>query len=160
MGIAIETISVESYELEQFGHAVDFLSPCKSLIESHRTADDFGDLHARIERGEGILEDHLNITPDLAHLVRRQSENIFSLKMDTACRGCDQARDQAGSGGFSTAAFAHQSDFLALPESDVETVDGFQDYWSAQQSHKRVAAQVKMFGQALDFEQCHHSPGR
>ncbi len=77
MGISVEAIGTEPHQFEQLGNSVNFLRPFESLIERQRPPDDFDDLHARIERGEGVLEDHLNIPSDLAHLGCGQGQNIF-----------------------------------------------------------------------------------
>ena len=45
---------------------VDLLRACRSAVHDRRLADDVDDAHARIERGERILEDHLRSRAALA----------------------------------------------------------------------------------------------
>ena len=44
-----------------------------SAVEPERLADDVADRHARVERGERVLEDDLHVAPQAAQLAPRQA---------------------------------------------------------------------------------------
>src|SRR3546814_19219572 len=92
-----------------------------------RFADDLLDAHAWIERGEGILKDHLDsqrrfLGADLAVVPDR-----LAVEGETASGWRQNAGDHAPEGRLAAAGFADQADHLAGAAGEVDAVDGGQD---------------------------------
>ncbi len=88
-------------------------------IHQERLADDIQQGHARIERGEGILKDHLHLVAQRLELVAPQAGNIqhrlaFGLEEDFSSGWGQRAQDAARGGGLAAAAFAYQGKGFTL----------------------------------------------
>src|SRR3546814_17833643 len=89
-----------------------------------RFADDLLDAHAWIERGEGILKDHLDsqrrfLGADLAVVPDR-----LAVEGETASGWRQNAGDHAPEGRLAAAGFADQADHLAGAAGAVDAVAG------------------------------------
>ena len=99
------------------------------MVDHQRLAHNPFDRHARIQRGERILEDDLNMRPDMHQLFAGQffqvdPSQLRIIKPDFATGGIQQAHDGSGGGGLSAAAFTHQSQGFALLDKQVDPIDG------------------------------------
>ncbi len=88
-----------------------------------RFGDRFTYPHAGIERGLGILKDHLQITPPSAKLPPCQGEEVEPREADRPRRGLDQARDQTTEGRLAATRFPDQSERLSGFEVEIDVGD-------------------------------------
>ena len=80
--------------------------------------------HARVERGERILEHDLHVAAQRAQRIALQGEHRCSLELHAATGGVQQAQQQASGGGLATSRFAHQPERLAALDVEAHSVDG------------------------------------
>jgi hypothetical protein len=97
-------------------------------IDQQRLADIVEQGHARIERAERVLEDHLDLGPERQQLALRQGREIDHLSglgavEDLAAGRIDRPQDAARGGGLAAAALAHQAQCLALFQGEIDAVD-------------------------------------
>ena len=73
--IAAHVVGLQADRLEQFDHAIGerTASSRRELVDGQRLADDRADRHARIERGERVLEDDLHVAAERAERSRRRA---------------------------------------------------------------------------------------
>ena len=83
------------------------------LVDDQRFAEDRADRHARIERGERILEDDLHLAPHGAQIVAAEAQHVLPVERRSRRRGLDQAQHAAARGGLAAAGLADQSERLA-----------------------------------------------
>ncbi len=96
-------------------------------VHQQRLADDLGDRHARIERGERVLEDHLHLPPQRSQVLAREARHVdlgaaLGAEADLAERRRDGAQDAARGGGLAAAALAHQRQRLAAIDGEAHVV--------------------------------------
>ena len=87
-------------------------------VDAQRPRDDLADPHLRIERGVGILEDHLHVAAGPAHLVGALPHQIRAAEDDLAAGRSVELQDGAAGRGLAAAALADEAQRLALV--DVE----------------------------------------
>src|SRR5204863_6510227 len=124
-------------------------------VDQQGLADIVEQGHARIERAEGILKDHLDLGPQRQQLALRQGREIDDLARsrtieDLAAGRIDRAQDAARGGGLAAAALADQAERLALLEDEVDAVDGAD---MADHRLEESARDREEFLQAADLEQ-------
>src|SRR4029079_3453166 len=122
----------------------------RQLVDDQGLADDRTDIHARIERGIGVLEDDLDVAAQQAKLVRRQLPDILAFKMDVARGLTRQAKPAASGGRFAAAGCADQPQGLAAVDVKVHAVDRVDAVGVAAE---QTALERKFLGQVLDPEQ-------
>ena len=118
----------QMHHVQQLGHARVAGSGVGHAVDQQRLADDLRDRHARIERREWILEDHLHLAPQRSQSLAGKSRHIdlgaaFGTKPDFARRRRDGTQDAARGGGLAAAAFAHQGQCLAARDGEADIVD-------------------------------------
>ena len=101
---------------------------------------------ARIERGVGVLEDHLDGARGLQPLALAE---VAAVERDVAVRRRDQAHDGERQGGLAAAGFAHQAQALAGLHVERDAVDGLQRVDAAGQR----AADLEVDGEIVEREQ-------
>ena len=96
---------VQANDLQQLRHAVlNFGISAAQFQLAQRLCDDVLDAPARVERGIGILKDHLR---------RQRLARFARSKADRAGTGRINPRHQPGDRGFSAAGFANKADASA-----------------------------------------------
>ena len=75
-------------------------------MNGQRLGNDFGDAHARIERSEGVLNNHLHLAALRAQLFSAQREKISRVKTEFTAVRFDQSQEHTRQGGLAAAAFA------------------------------------------------------
>ena len=80
--------------------------------------------HARIERGVGILEDHLHVPALRAHPRLRQAEQILAIEAHASARWFEQAQHQPADRRLAATRFAHDCQRFARVDMEVDAVDG------------------------------------
>ncbi len=84
------------------------------LEDGQRLGDDVADRHARIERGDRILEDDLHVAARGAHLLVGKIEKIAALPQDAAFLRFQQPQDGAAERGLAAAGFADDAERAAF----------------------------------------------
>ena len=114
---------------QQLGDPIAQRPPTRDLVDRQRLADDPPDRHARIERREWILEDHLHVGADLGELLRIQLLHLDLAELRIVERYLAggriiQANNRAAGGALAAAALADQAECFALLDEQIDTVDG------------------------------------
>ena len=122
------------------------------MVNVQRLADDVLDGHARIQRAERVLENHLEFPPPRAQLGAVHAREIFAAEKNLARRRLHQAQDGAGQRGFAAAAFADEAERFARRDGETHAVHRFDRFADAAE---RPVANGKMHFQIFDFEQAH-----
>ena len=94
------------------------------LVNAHGLADDAADGHAGVEAAHGILKDDLHLAAEFAHAVAVGAQDVFTLVVDAAGGGGDEAQDAAANGGFAAARLADQAQGFAGENVEADVVDG------------------------------------
>ena len=76
-------------------------------------AHDLGDRHARVERGQRVLEDRLQPAAHRQQPARPGVRDVVAVEADAPARRLDEAQRQPRQGGLAAAALADQPDGLA-----------------------------------------------
>ena len=84
--------------------------------------DDVADAPARVERGVGVLEDHVHF-PAQAGLGAGGGEGL-AFEGDVAGGGAVEADGEAGDGGFAAAGFADEGEGGAFFDGEGDVIDG------------------------------------
>src|SRR5581483_5848208 len=100
-----------------------------------RLRDDLADGHAGIERGVGILEDHLHLLAHADHRLAVEPGEVHALEADLAGRRLVETQHQAAERGFAAARLADQPQRLAGLDVDGHVVDRAHLAWRAQEAH-------------------------
>ena len=104
---------------------VDALLPILDAVDQQWLADDVEQRHARIERRERVLEDHLHLAPqrtqarDAAAIATSTTEPSRLRNRISPARRLDGAQDAARSRRLAAAALADQRQRLALPDVEL-----------------------------------------
>ena len=113
------------------GHQFFFFAFCFGQpMHAQGPRDDFADAHMRVERGVRVLEDHLHVPPQAAHIASALRAQINATERDLPRRRRVEIQNGAPGGRLATTAFTDQTQSLALHdvESDaVHRLDGADD---------------------------------
>jgi hypothetical protein len=82
-------------------------------VNLHRLAHDPRDAVARVERGEGILEDHLHPATQFADASLATLRDVLAVKEDPARRRLVETQDCAADGRLPAARLADEAERLA-----------------------------------------------
>ena len=85
-------------------------------------AKDRPDGHARIERGEGVLENDLHVAPHRAQVSAAKAQHVLPVEHDLARAGFDEAQDAASCGRLAAARFTNQSQGFAAIDGEGHAV--------------------------------------
>ena len=124
MGVAIDEVRVQADDAQQLLDALLAGGAVAEAMDGQRLTDDVAHGHARVQRGVGVLEDHLHVTARLAHVGAAHLRQFAVGKLDGAGRRLFQLEDGAPGGGLATAALAHQAERLTLVDVEADAVDG------------------------------------
>src|SRR5206468_8288749 len=113
-------------------------------------AEDGADRHARIERGERILEHKLHVPPHRAQIVAAELADILTVENDLAVGRLDQAQHAASGRRLAAAGFADEAERLAAVDRERDPIDGIN---AADLTRQQAAVHGEIFLQAADAEQ-------
>ena len=82
VGIAVGVVGLEPDQLEDVGHLGVDLGPAALAVDGQRLGDGLAHGHARIERGERVLEDDLDVAPHAPHLRAAQCGQLDAVELD------------------------------------------------------------------------------
>ena len=126
MRITVNGRRIEADQLQQFRRPVIGLL-CGDTMGNGSFGDDAADPAARIERGEGILEDHLDRFAGRPELFACQRRHVFSVQENRAFVRILQADETAAHAGFPGSAFANNAKRLTDTQFEADLVDGMND---------------------------------
>ena len=92
-------------------------------MDAERLADDIAGGHARIERGERVLEDDLHRAPVRPQLGLAEIGDVLAVDPDAAAGRLDQAQDAARHRRFAAAGFADQPERFPDAEREADAID-------------------------------------
>ena len=92
-------------------------------MDDQRFGDDVFYSEARVERGEGILKDDLQVAAQAAYFGAARRKQIGVLETDAARGGLDQAEDEASQSAFAGAGFADETERLAGVDVERDIID-------------------------------------
>ena len=119
-------------------------------MQHQRLAQHGAHRHARIERGVGVLEDHLHALAARAHLAVAERQQVLALEAHLAGRRLDQAQHQAADRRLAAARFADDGQRLAGAKMEVDAVDGAD---MARHQAEGAAPHREVLDEAGDLEQ-------
>jgi hypothetical protein len=109
--------------LEELTHAgIEASSPAEA-VDPHRLADDPADAVARVERGEGVLEDDLHAAAEGAELAFTAVCDVLAVEDDPARSRFVKPQDRAPHSRLTAARLTHQTERLAAPDLERHVVD-------------------------------------
>ena len=137
---AVEEVlpGTESGVLERVDYEFGPLLPIvRDPVDQERLRDGPQDGEPRVERLVRILEDHLEVPPEVEHLPRGQRGDVGPLEEDESFRGGLEARDEPSGRRLATAALPHQAEDLSLHEVEADPVHGVHvDLLTAERAEK------------------------
>ena len=135
---------IDQFESYRF-HKITFV--LMVLVQAERVGEGSLDGLARVERGVGVLEDHLGDAGDGFAVARGGGGDVFAVEQDAAGGGGDEAEDGEGEGGFAAAGFADQADAFAGVDGERDAVDGAERAGAA---GEQAAADGEVDGEVFD----------
>ena len=119
VGVAVEQLLANAHLLHQ---RLDHLHALGAVLAHamgvQRLQDDVPHLHAGVQGGVGILEDHLYAPPKLAELLPLIPGQVLAPEPHRAGGGRDQIDQQLAQGGLAAAGFPHQPQGLPLVDGE------------------------------------------
>ena len=114
-------------EVEQLDRPLEGLLLADALVDAGHLADLLADCVHRVERGEGVLEDHGDLlAPHVATLVLGQREQVTALPQDLALGDIErrlQPEDRHSSHRLARARLAHDREHLARADVERHAID-------------------------------------
>jgi hypothetical protein len=135
---------------EQLGDARLFCLAAGKPVHAERLADDVARGHARIERGERVLEHDLHRAAHRAHVGLAQRRDIGAVELDAAGGRLDQPQHGARHRRLAAAGFSDEAQRLADTEREADAVDRMH---GADLPAQHAAAHRKMLDEVLHLEQ-------
>ena len=124
VGVATDKIGIEAHDAQQLLHPLLAAGRVADAVDGQRLADDVAHSHARIQRGIGVLEDHLHVTASAPHVAAADLGQFVVGKLHAAGRGHFQLQDSPAGGRLAAAAFADQTERLTLIDIETDAVNG------------------------------------
>src|SRR5262245_45452471 len=155
MQVAVKMLRAEADQLQQLGDSINLLLSLGAVEDRQWPADDIDDLHARIERCVRILEDHLNVFAQLAHLSVAQAQDFSAFEINLASGRWDEFGNQARRGRFATAAFTHQAKGLSLRQGKRNLVDGLEGLGASEPTAEQSASDIEVLSEIFYFKKRH-----
>src|SRR5580698_9543650 len=124
MRIVLHLIRPQPDLIEQLGNPLLFGAACRQSMDAEWFADDIAGRHARIERGERILEDDLHRTPMRPQLGFPEPGDIAAIEPDGAAGWFDQTQNAARDRRLAAAGFSDKSEGFPDAKRKTHTVHG------------------------------------
>ncbi len=139
-------------------HALVKLLALGDAVDHQRVADRLLDRHRRVEGSVRVLEDHLQVGPELAELgpAHVGDDALAALGMvvgDRAARGVHEPEEGPTQGGLAGAGLPHDAQHLAAGDGQGDAVDGLHaPPLEAEQAGERAALELEVDGEVVDLE--------
>ena len=95
-----------------------------TLVDGQRLADDAFDAEARVQRGERVLKDELNVAAQGAKRGAAGGEKITAEEVDAAGIGLEETREESSERSLAGAGFADDGEGFAGEEVERDVVHG------------------------------------
>lgn len=92
-------------------------------MDVHGLPDDLAHRHTGIQRGIGVLEDHLHIAPEVLHFAAGEFGDILAHELDLALGGLIDLHQGAAQGALAAAGFTYQAKGLVFHHLKGDIVD-------------------------------------
>jgi hypothetical protein len=123
VGIALRVVGRQAHLFEQPAHPGLRLGAAGDAVHQERLHDREAHREARVQRGEGVLEDELDVAPQRLQLALRQRQHVAALELDLPALAVDQAQQRAAGGRLAAARLAHQRQRFAGVEVEADLLD-------------------------------------
>ena len=121
--LAFEMLTGESDELQQFLACRQSGRLVEVLVDVERLAHDVRDDHRGVQRRGRVLEDGLNVAPDLGGILPFQLSQVDAVESHRAGLGLHHAQDGVAGARFPRAGLADETQCLALRYVKAHAVD-------------------------------------
>jgi hypothetical protein len=121
-------------------------------VNFQRFADDFGDGPSRVQRAEGVLENHLEAAAAGAQFFAAQGGNVFTLEHNPAGGRLDELDGGAPERGLATTALTHQPNRFARRDGEAHAIHGAHEFL---RPAKQALCDREVDLEVLDFEKVH-----
>src|SRR5439155_1425620 len=145
---------IEPHDFQEVAHLTLTVGRVGTTVDGQRLGDDASHAHARIQRGERILEDDLHPLARRPESRRRQRDEVVALEADAAGRWLDEPQDQSARGRFATAGLADEAEHLTALDREADTVHRVDDAPPA--AHPRAADGEALLEPADVEQRCRH----
>ena len=123
VGIAVGKAPGDADGVHQFLHPLlQGLLVLFHLVQKQGLSNQGGDVHAGVQRGVGVLKDHLHLGPQFEELALTDLGDFLAVKPDFAAGGLLQAEHCFAQSGFAAARLTHDADGLACMDGEVHIV--------------------------------------
>ena len=122
MRIPVVVLGVQPDQLHELLDLALDLALGDGLVQPIGGSDDGPHGLAGVQRGVGVLEDHLHVAADQPEVLALQLRDVPALEEDGAIRGVEQAHGHPGQGGLAAARLPHQAQGLAGIDLQVDAV--------------------------------------
>ena len=125
-GIAIGRLRGHADACEHLVDDVAAVLPRPEAVDREALCDERADLHARVERADGVLEDDLHVPSHLFQVPVPEPDQIDAVEPDLARGRLEQAQDRAPQGRLAAAGLPDEAERLAAPDVQIDAVHGLQ----------------------------------
>jgi hypothetical protein len=143
----------QPHDVEELGHPCGHRGAIEALVGDERLRDDGIHAHARIERGERILEDGLDALAVEVEALALQSRHVLVLEEDLARRRLLEPEHELGRGRLTAAALPHHAE--RAPGLDGEGNVVHRPHHAPAPADE-TAANCEVLGEAAGFEEGRH----
>ena len=129
VGEALQEFGPQSDQAKQFLYALYALLTGGHPVHEQGFADYVEQGHARVQGGEGVLEDHLHLPAQGLQLVPGQIGDVdhcavIGAEENLSCGRLERAHDTAGGGRLAAAALSYDSEGLSSEHAEIQAVNG------------------------------------
>ena len=122
--VATRHRGVEAHHLQDGRDALARLSGAGESVDEERLGQRLADAHARVQRGERVLEHHPHGGTGAAQRFRRQGAEVAAVEQRHAAGRLLQPQKGAAQGGLAAAGFPDERHGFARRDREVDAVDG------------------------------------
>ena len=135
MGVTVAQFGIELHLLQGLdGSCIAFARGHRGFMDQQAFGYDLPGGHARRQGAERILQDHLDLFPQRAHVLRVQLGNVLAFEGYGTFTG-NKPEKGACEGGFARTGFPHDADGLAFFQRNRHAVNRFeQQRWSCHET--------------------------
>jgi len=119
--IALQVAWIEAHQSHELLHAIDDIAASRAT-DGERLADDVQHAHARIQRGIGVLENHLHAGAQGTQRRLPHARDLLSVHYDLAAGRVFQPKNGAAQGCLAGSRFSDQCQRFATLNVDVHAV--------------------------------------
>ncbi|MDQ1080944.1 hypothetical protein QE401_003470 [Pseudoroseomonas cervicalis] len=156
MRVPLRMMRLQPDQAQHLRHALPPLRPADAALDDQRRRHDALHAHARIQRGEGVLEHQLHPPPQRPQRAPRQMRDVLALEADGAAAGLGQPQQRAAERRLAGAGFAHHGEDLAGGHREGDTVQRLHQLLA---TAEQAATHREMLLQVADFEKRGHTRG-